>query len=93
LSTPRCPAEQKKNKIYTEKGKDVTINYKKGSEEALRIALLTKCNEAILKSKSPACGCGKIYDGTFSGKLVDGDGVFVKMLKDNNIKIYSEKDI
>jgi len=92
LTTPRIPAEQKNNKVFTKEGKDVTVQFKKGAEEALKIAKLENCNEAILKSKSPSCGSGKIYDGTFSGKLIDGDGVFAKLLKKNGIKVISEED-
>lgn len=93
LTTPRTPAEQKENKVFTKTGEDVTSQFERGAEEALKIALLASCDEAILKSKSPSCGCGKVYDGTFSGKLIDGDGVFAKILKKNNIKVYSENDI
>jgi len=93
LTTPRTPAEQKDNKVFTKTGEDVTTQFERGAEEALKIALLANCDEAIIKSKSPSCGSGKIYDGTFSGKLIDGDGVFAKILKKNNIKVFSEKDI
>ena len=93
LTTPRSPAEQKDNKVFTKDGKDVTSQFEKGAEEALKIAKLANCNEAIMKTKSPSCGSGKIYDGTFSGKLIDGDGVFAKILKKNNIKIFTEDEI
>lgn len=93
LTTPRNPAEQKENKVFTKTGEDVTSQFENGAEESLKIALLANCDEAILKSKSPFCGCGKVYDGTFSGKLIDGDGVFAKILKKNNIKVISENDI
>ena len=93
LSTPRTPAEQKEDRVFTKTGEDVTAQFEKGAKEALKIALLTNCDEAIIKSKSPSCGSGKVYDGTFSGKLVDGDGVFAKILKKNNIKVSSENDI
>ena len=92
LATPRPPAEQKGGKVFTKTGEDVTEQFEKGATEALRIAQLANCDEAILKSKSPSCGAGKIYDGTFSGKLVDGDGVFAKMLKDNGIRVRNGKE-
>jgi|TARA_B100002003_G_C14110407_1_gene534074 uncharacterized protein YbbK (DUF523 family) len=60
---------------------------------ALDVALKNKCNKAILKSKSPSCGCGLVYDGTFSDKLIKGDGVFTKLLKENGIEVISEKDL
>jgi uncharacterized protein YbbK (DUF523 family) len=93
LATPRASAEQKENKVFTKTGEDVSLQFERGAEEALKIALLANCGEAIIKSKSPSCGCGKVYDGTFSGKLIDGDGVFAKILKKNNIKVFSENDI
>ena len=93
LTTPRTPAEQKNNKVVTKDGKDVTTQFKKGAKEALQIAKLLNCKEAILKSKSPSCGSGKIYDGTFSGKLIDGEGIFTKLLKKNGIKAISEEEL
>lgn len=92
LTTPRTPAEQKEDRVFTKNGKDVTSQFERGAKEALKIALLANCEEAIIKSKSPSCGCGNIYDGTFSGKLIVGDGVFAKILKKNNIKVFSEND-
>jgi uncharacterized protein YbbK (DUF523 family) len=93
LTTPRIPAEQKGNKVFAKTGDDLTAQFKSGAREALKIALLASCDEAILKSKSPSCGSGKIYDGTFTRKLIDGDGVFAKILKKNKIKVSSENDI
>ena len=93
LSTPRYPAEQIGEKVINNKGNDVTINFKKGASEALKIAQMIKCNKAILKANSPSCGSGMIYDGTFSGNLIPGDGIFVKLLKVNNIAVSSENDL
>lgn len=93
LSTPRDPAEQRGDRVFTKNGKDVTAKFEKGAEEALKIALLANCDEAIIKSKSTSCGLGQVYDGTFSGKLIEGNGVFAKILKKNNIKLFSENDI
>ena len=93
LSTPRNPTEIKNGKVITNDGKDLTENFIKGAEEALKIAKMNDCKEAILKTKSPSCGCGKIYDGTFSGKLVEGDGIFTKLLKQEGIKIKTEEDL
>lgn len=93
LATPRDSAENINGKIITNKGEDVTSQYSKGAEEGLRIAKMIGCKEVFLKTKSPACGAGKIYDGTFSGKLVPGDGFFAKALKDNGIKVIAmDKD-
>jgi len=93
LITPRLPAEQNGNKVFTKEGEDVTLQFNKGAEEVLKIAKSINCCEAILKSKSPSCGSGKIYDGTFSGKLIKGDGVTAKLLKKNNIKVLTEEEI
>ena len=93
LPTPRIPQEQKGKKVFRKDGIEVTAQFEKGAEEALKIALIANCDEAILKSKSPSCGSGKIYDGTFSGKLMEGDGVFAKLLKENKIKVYTENEI
>ncbi|MFC1697638.1 DUF523 domain-containing protein [Nanoarchaeota archaeon] len=93
LPTPRLPSEQKDDKVFTNEGKEVTENFLRGAEETLRIAKLLKIKEAILKQKSPSCGCGKIFDGTFSGTLINGDGETTKLLKENGIKVISEEDL
>lgn len=93
LSTPREPAEQRKGKVITKSGKDVTENFKKGAREVLKLAKLLGIKEAILKQRSPSCGCGQIYDGTFSGKIVKGDGVTAALLKKNRIKVISDEDL
>lgn len=92
LTTPRKPAEQFKDKVICEDGTDVTKNFERGAEEALKIAKLAGCKKAVLKSKSPSCGCGKVYDGTFSKTLIDGDGVTAKLLIENGIEIISSDD-
>lgn len=93
LATPRPPVEQRNGRCYTDTGVDVTDSFKKGAEEAVYIAKLAGCNEAILKAKSPSCGCGKVYDGTFSKNLIDGDGVFAALLKREGIIVKTEKDV
>jgi uncharacterized protein YbbK (DUF523 family) len=93
LPTPREPAEQKGKKIITKSGKDVTKYFKRGAKEVLKIAKLFKIKKAILKQKSPSCGCGKIYDGTFSGKIIKGDGVLTLLLKKNGIEVMSEENL
>lgn len=95
LSIPRVPCEivldDKGNiKVINKEGVDCTENFKEGAKKSLAIAEILGADTAILKSKSPSCGCGKIYDGTFSGKLVEGDGVAAKFLTENGIKVYNE---
>ena len=93
LSTPRDPAEIVGDRLITKNGVDVTSQYHKGAEAALLLAKLNKADFAIVKYRSPACGKGMIYDGTFSGKLIPGDGIFVRLLKENHIPVYSENEL
>jgi uncharacterized protein YbbK (DUF523 family) len=73
-------------------GNDVTQNYLRGAEEVLKIAKLSGVSIAILKSRSPSCGCRGIYDGTFSGVMVDGMGITAELLLKNGIEVYSEDE-
>jgi len=93
LPTPRKPAEQRGRKVVTKSGRDVTENFKKGAKEVLKLAKLFGIKEAILKQESPSCGCGEIYDGTFSGNIIKGDGITTLLLKKNKIKVISEEDL
>jgi len=93
LSTPREPAEQKDDKVITKSGKDVTKNFLQGAKQVLKLAKLFNIKQAILKQKSPSCGCGKIYDGTFSGTIIKGDGVTADLLKKNKIQVITEEDL
>jgi len=87
LRTPRTPAEIKNGKVFTKDGADVTEAFKRGAGEVLKICKKYNCKKAILKSNSPSCGCGKIYDGNFNGSLVDGDGVTAALLKEHGIEV------
>lgn len=101
LSVPRVPAEIQNGdgadvlngdaKVMNEKGIDVTDQFLKGAQETLKIAKAVGAKEALLIEKSPSCGCGKIFDGSFSGKFVAGDGVTAALLKENGIKVTSIK--
>ncbi|MEM3565342.1 MAG: DUF523 domain-containing protein [Candidatus Bathyarchaeia archaeon] len=93
LPTPREPAEIRGEKVITRFGKDVTENFKRGAEEVWKIAKLFGVREAVLKQGSPSCGCGRIYDGTFSGKIIEGDGITAAMLKKHGIKVITEEDL
>jgi uncharacterized protein YbbK (DUF523 family) len=93
LQTPREPAEIKDGKVINKEGKDVTAYFKLGADETLKVADLFKANKAILKSKSPSCGKGKIYDGTFTGKLVKGNGITTDLLLDHEIEVISSEEI
>lgn len=78
--------------VNTISGRDVTEKLVSGAGKALELANKYGIKTAILKSNSPSCGCGKIYDGTFSGVLIKGDGVTTALLRKHSIKVYSEKD-
>lgn len=93
LATPRVPAERKNDDVFTESGVDVTEQYHRGAEEALRLAKLYGCTHAILKERSPSCGSGQIYDGSFSRTLISGDGVTAHLLKANGIVVLGESEV
>ena len=87
LSTPRIPAERIGDKVISENGIDVTKEYNKGAQITLKVALENNIKIAILQARSPSCGSKQIYDGTFSGTLVDGEGKTAQLLKANGIKV------
>lgn len=93
LATPRMPAERRGGGVVTESGEDVTVQYRRGAEDALRLAKLYGCGWAILKERSPSCGRGQIYDGSFSRTLTDGDGVTAALLKENGITVLGENEV
>lgn len=90
LPIPRTPAEIVKGKVINQDGIDVTKNYFDGAYKALEIIKKHDITVAILKSKSPSCGKGLIYDGTFSHKIIDGNGVSADLFLKNGITIYNE---
>jgi uncharacterized protein YbbK (DUF523 family) len=96
LSTPRSPSERIGNKVISKDGQDVTKEFLIGAEKSIQKAEETAAELeqhiklAILKAKSPSCGCGKIYDGTFSDVLVDGDGILTALLKEKGIPVITE---
>ena len=93
LPTPRLPSEISEGRVLNKNGDDVTKAFRKGAEEALKICLMAGCKKAILKSKSPSCGFGAIYDGSFKKRLLPGKGVFAALLESYGIEIITEKDI
>lgn len=94
LSAPRPPCEIVEEagelKVIGKDGNDYTTQFKKGAMLTLEEALKNDISLAILKARSPSCGSSKIYDGTFSGKLIDGNGVTAQLLIDNGIKVITE---
>lgn len=93
LKTPRSPSEICGGKVVGKDGRDNTAAYILGAERVLEIAKENNCTMAVLKSKSPSCGKGRIYDGSFSGNLINGDGITARMLMENNITVLTEDEI
>ena len=93
LPTPRAPSEVRDGKVFSNTGADVTENFRRGAAEALRLAEFFGCECAVLKERSPSCGLGSIYDGTFSKTLVPGSGVTAALLTENGITVYGESEI
>lgn len=93
LTTPRPPAERRGDRVVTREGTDVTAQYCRGAEETLRLCQLLGCQAAVLKERSPSCGHGEVYDGTFSGTLIPGDGVTAQLLTAHGIPVFGESQI
>ena len=103
LPTPRPPAEivggdgadvlDGAASVITVDGEDKTSEFLDGAHQTLEIATSQNATHAVLKSRSPSCGCGQIYDGTFTGKLSDGDGVTAALLRRHGIQVVTEADI
>ena len=94
LDTPRPPAElQPDGRVMNRQGEDVTEAYRRGAELALKIARENGCTIAILKARSPSCGSGEIYDGTFSGALTSGFGVTARLLREAGITVMDEEHL
>jgi len=102
LPTPRLASEitkgdgfydvlERKAAVINSEGEDVTSYFIQGALEVLKLAKLFDIKEAILKQRSPSCGSGQTYDGTFSGTIIKVDGVTTALLKSNGIKVISEE--
>lgn len=90
LATPRPPVELQQGQALTLSGQNCTAAFSKGAEEAHKIAKQNSCTHAILKSRSPSCGFGLIYDGSFSGKLMPGNGIAADLLYHAGLTIWNE---
>lgn len=94
LEVPRSPAEiQSDGRVLTQDGQDVTVAYRSGAERAVAIARENGCTVAILKARSPSCGCGEVYDGTFTGSVTSGWGVAAHMLREAGIEVMDEEHL
>ncbi len=103
LPTPRVPAEIQggagadvlagRASVRNRNGEDVTEAYLTGAEKAAALVKREGIRLAVLKARSPACGSGQIYDGSFSGRLIPGDGVTAAKLREMGVQIYSEENL
>lgn len=97
LPTPREPSEivdeGESRKVFSRDGRDVTREFETGALLTLRAAQLAGAELCILKEGSPSCGPHTVYDGTFSGRKIPGEGVCAKLLRENGYTVISEKDV
>ena len=93
LPTPRTPSERVGERVMMQDGRDVTENYRTGAQKALETALHEGCTLAVLKARSPSCGKGEIYDGTFTKTLISRDGVTAELLAKHGIRVLTEEEI
>lgn len=93
LSTSRCPCEIQGNKVMSKEGKDCTREFQEGAEKSLKLAKQWNIKTALLKAKSPSCGFGQIYDGSFSKKLITGNGLTAALLEKEGIRIFCETEL
>ena len=93
LPTPRVPSERIGDSVMMKDGRDVTENYQRGARETLELCRIYGVKRAILKERSPSCGKGQIYDGSFSGNLTERDGVAAEHLMRLGIRVLGESEI
>lgn len=93
LPIPRVPSEIRDGCVYSKDGIDLTAQFRYGAEQSLYIAREKNCPAAVLKERSPSCGFGEIYDGTFSGTLVKGNGITAELLSENDIAVFGESRV
>lgn len=93
LPTPRPSAERQGARVVSAAGADVTEQYRRGAEQTCKLCRRFGCETALLKARSPSCGSGQVYDGSFSGTLADGDGVTTEALKALGVRVYGESEI
>ena len=87
LPTPRIPSERRGDRVITRDERDVTAEFRRGAELAGKLALRFDAHAALLKANSPSCGAEHVYDGSFSGRLVEGRGVTAELLMNKKLII------
>ena len=93
LPTPRTPSERVGARVLSKNGADVTDAFHRGADAACHLARLYGARLALMKARSPSCGAGTIYDGSFSGRVAPGDGVTGEALKAMGLDVYTEDDL
>ena len=92
LPIPRAPSERRGGRVLSREGNDVTDEYEQGARIALVLAERFGCRRALLKERSPSCGAGEIYDGTFSRSRIPGDGVAAEALRKAGLTLCGESE-
>jgi uncharacterized protein YbbK (DUF523 family) len=90
LPAPRPPSEIRALRVVTRDGRDVTSAFQTGARIAVQVARELGIRVAVLKSRSPSCGTGHIYDGSFSGRLIEGDGITAAALRRDGVQVFDE---
>lgn len=93
LSIPRKPSEIKGEKVINDAGKDVTNFFESGAKKALQICQYLNIKIAVMKERSPSCGSKQIHDGSFSNRLIAGEGITTHLLRQNGIRVISEEEL
>ena len=92
LPIPRLPSERLGERVLNRAGEDVTVAFRRGAALTLETARREGCKKALLKERSPSCGSGRIYDGSFTSTVIEGDGITAELLKQNGIAVFCESD-
>ena len=93
LTIPRPPAEQKDGRVVSRDGTDVTEAFRRGAQQACRRAQESGATLALLKARSPSCGSTQIYDGTFTGRLIPGEGIAARELREMGVEVFDETQL
>lgn len=93
LPTPRVPSERCGERVFSKTGEDVTAQFRRGAEMAAKLAREQGITKALFKERSPSCGFGEIYDGSFTGTVVTGAGVAAELLAAEGIAIFGESAV
>jgi len=95
IPRPCCEmvTEGEEVKVISKDGADVTEAFEKGAQKTLALAQLLEINTVVLQSRSPSCGLGRVYDGTFSGRLVPGNGLTAELLIKNGIRVIRDEEV